>query len=74
LPQNASSLLLPDGATRILEAEWAEEVEERNTIFVGNVNEKEKEAWTPFEGIKSGWFNCLNSDPKCEKANGLCWF
>jgi hypothetical protein len=44
LPQNASSSLLPDGATGILEAEWGEEVEERNTIFVGNVNEKEKKA------------------------------
>jgi hypothetical protein len=54
LPQNAPSSLLPDGATGILEAEWAEEVEDKNTIFIGNVNEKEKKAWTPLEGIKSG--------------------
>jgi hypothetical protein len=65
---------MPDGATRILKAEWAEEVEEKNTIFVGNVNEKKKEAWTPLEGIKSGWFICLNPDLEWEIANGLCWF
>jgi hypothetical protein len=61
LPQNAPSSLLPDRATRILEVEWAEEVR-RNTIFVGNVNEKEKKAWTPLKGIKLGWFICLNRD------------
>jgi hypothetical protein len=38
------------------------------------VNEKEKKAWTPLKGIKSGWFICLNPDPKWKKANGLGWF
>jgi hypothetical protein len=74
LPQNALSSLLSNGATGILEAEWAEEVKERNTIFVGNVNKKEKKAWTPLEGIKFGWFICLNLDPEWNKANGLGWF
>jgi hypothetical protein len=74
LPQNAPSSLLPDGATRIPEAEWAEKVEERNTIFVGNVNEKEKKAWTPLEGIKSSWFIFLNPDREWKKANRLGWF
>jgi hypothetical protein len=55
-------------------AEWAEEVEERNTIFSWNMNEKEKEAWTSLEGIKSGLFICLNPDPEWEKANELGLF
>jgi hypothetical protein len=67
LPQNAPSSLLLDGATGILEVEWAEEVEERNTIFFGNVNEKEKKTWTPLEGIKSGWFICLNPNQNGKK-------
>ena len=74
LDQNVPSPLQPHGATEILEAEWAEEIEERNTIFVGSLNEKEKEAWSPLEGIKSGWFVCLNPDPKWEKINGQGWF
>jgi hypothetical protein len=39
-----------------------------NTIFIENVNEKEKKAWTPFKGVKSGWFICLNPDPEWEKS------
>jgi hypothetical protein len=73
LPQNTPSSVLADKATKILEVEWADEVEERNIIFVGNVNEKEKAAWTPLEGIKSGWFICLNPNAEWEKANGLGW-
>jgi hypothetical protein len=44
VPQNAPSSLQPHGAMRILEAEWAKNVEEKNTIFVGKMNEKKKEA------------------------------
>jgi hypothetical protein len=74
LSQYASSSVQLQGVTRILEVEWVEDVQERNTINVGKVNEKEKEAWTPLEGIKSGWSVYLNPNPEWKAENGEGWF
>ena len=55
--------------------ELAQEIQGRESIFVGRPSEREKQAWNPLEMIKDGSFVCLNPDPhwEIENGKGLFW-
>ena len=55
--------------------EMADEIEERDTMFVGRLSEKEREAWNPLEGISDERYVVLNPNPdwEAEHDKDLFW-